>query len=62
MTMSNTKEYYQFYYENLDKEIFQLGSGFYKQPRRSKYMRVMQTWFDRGMILSMGYQKINQDV
>lgn len=56
------KEYYQFYYETLDKEIFQLASGFYKQPRRSKHMRLMQTWFDRGMILSMGYQKINLNV
>ena len=31
------KEYYQFYYENKDGEIFQLGGGYYKQPRRSKY-------------------------
>lgn len=53
------KEYYQFYYENKDGEIFQLGGGYYKQPRRSKYIKVMQTWFDRGMILSMGYQKID---
>ena len=60
--MSNTKEYYQFYYENKEGEIFQLGSGFYKQPRRSRYIKVMQTWFDRGLILSMGYQKINQNV
>ena len=53
------REYYQFYYENKDNEIHQLGSGYYKQPRRSKYMRVMQTWFDRGMVKSIGYQKID---
>lgn len=53
------KEYYQFYYENKDKEIHQLGSGFYKQPTRTKYYKIMEGWFNRDMIRSYGYQKIN---
>ena len=56
------KEYYQFYYENKDGELHQLGSGFYKQPKRSKYYKVMENWLDRDMILGFGYQIINQNV
>lgn len=58
--MSNEKEYYQFYYENKDNEIFQLGSGFYKQPKRTNYYKILQSWFNRDFILGFGYQKINR--
>lgn len=53
------KEYYQFYYENKDNEIHQLGGGYYKQPKRTKYYKVLDSWFNRDMILGFGYQKID---
>jgi hypothetical protein len=53
------KEYYQFYYEDKEKSIYQLGSGYYKQPTRTKYYKFLESWFNQGGILSFGYQKID---
>lgn len=55
------KEYYEFYYENKDEELHMLGSGFYKQPKRTKYYKVMENWLNRDMILGFGYKRINED-
>jgi hypothetical protein len=53
------KECYQFYYEDKEKGIYQLGSGYYKEPTRTKYYKFLESWFNQGGILSFGYQKID---
>ena len=55
------REYYQFFYVNNNGVTCVLGTGFYKQPKRTYYYKSLEHWFNRDWVKSFGYKVLNED-